>query len=456
MPTWRLKIFITLLGVLSIPFLLVMAGNIYFKERVPWGVYLADTYLGGKSYLEVNTFLEKKSTQLNKEPVKIYTAAGESPLVFSLEELGITLAKEKLLQEVMDLKLSFNLIEMYRLITHGIHLPGHFNCEEEKLIKTLVPVQAGKYVPPQNATIRAEGGKLRITPSQKGRRLKIGDFGEKILQKLSCWPSFPLTIYTETEWLFPEKTILQILQMGIKEEIASTSTFFNPGDQNRAHNIVLAAKKLDNVILAPGELFSFNRIVGEATLEAGYKEAPVIVQERVVLGPGGGICQVSSTLYHAALLAGASIEERHNHGLPVGYLPLGYDATIAYNFLDLKFRNNKPFYILIHLQVLENSIKVTFFGSPSPAEKIKIVTQSIQKINPPVKYQQIKDKPISHYKILQEGKPGFIVETVRIFYEHDQESNREYLGKDHYAPTPQIIAVGTLLERKSKAEDKED
>ena len=117
MPTWRLKIFITLLGVLSIPFLLVMAGNIYFKERVPWGVYLADTYLGGKSYLEVNIFLEKKSTQLNKEPVKIYTAAGESPLVFSLEELGITLAKEKLLQEVMDLKLSFNLIEMYRLIT---------------------------------------------------------------------------------------------------------------------------------------------------------------------------------------------------------------------------------------------------------------------------------------------------------------------------------------------------
>lgn len=456
MPALRLKVLKVLLGVLGIAFLLVIAVNIHFKGRVPRGVYLADTYLGGKSYREVETFLEEKRERLKKEQINIYITAGENPLVFSLEELGLTLAKEKLMREITNLKYSFNFKEMYRFFTHSVYIPGHFNFEEERLMTALGPVQAEKYVPPQNATIRAEEGKLRLNPSQKGRRLKIEKTGEEILEKLFCWPSFPLTIYMETEWLFPKKTILHILNMGIREEIATASTFFNPRDQNRVHNITLAAEKLDNIILAPGELFSFNQIVGEANLGAGYKEAPIIVHERVVPGPGGGICQVSSTLYHAALLAGVSIEERHNHGLPVGYLPPGYDATIAYDFLDLKFRNNKPYYILIHLQVLENSIKATIFGSPSPAEKIEIVTQSLQKIDPPVEYQQRKDKPVTYHRIIQEGKPGFIVETVRIFYEHGQESAREYLGKDRYAPTPQIMAVGTLPEKEIEEKNEEE
>ena len=448
MPALQSKILKTLLkmllGLLGLVFLSVVVVNIYFKERVPWGVYLAGTPLGGKSYQEVELLLGELHAGLKKEQVNIYIASKQDPLVFPLAELGLTLAKDRLLQEVKKLRFSFNIKEMYNFLTYGVHLPQKFNFEDEKWKKALGPVQAGWYTPPRNATIYAEQGKLKMKPSQKGQRLNIEKAGEEIMEKLSCRTSFPLNVYLEREWLFPEKTIMHILQMGIREEAASASTYFSSTDQNRNYNIALAAGKLDNIILAPGELFSFNRLVGEANLGAGFKEAPVIVQGRVVPGPGGGICQVSSTLYHAALLAGVSIEERHNHGLPVGYLPPGYDATIAYDYLDLKFRNNKPYYLLIHLQVFENAIKATIFGSPSPTEKIEVVTQGLQRIEPPVKYEQRADQPVTYQRVVQVGKPGFTVETVRIFYENGQEIKREFLGKDHYMPTPQIIAVGTL------------
>ena len=101
-------------------------------------------------------------------------------------------------------------------------------------------------------------------------------------------------------------------------------------------------------MLTPGTIFSFNQVVGEASLNNGFKEAPIIVNEQFVMGAGGGICQVSSTIYNAALDAGLSIIERHNHGLPVSYLPPGLDATVAYDYLDLKFQNNLKTNILIH------------------------------------------------------------------------------------------------------------
>ena len=298
MPALRSKVLKVLLGA-GHCILLVMAVNIHFKGRVPRGVYLADTYLGGKSYREVETFLEEKRDRLKKEQINIYITAGENPLVFSLEELGLTLAKEKLMREITNLKYSFNFKEMYRFFTHSVYIPGHFNFEEERLMTALGPVQAEKYVPPQNATIRAEEGKLRLNPSQKGRRLKIEKTGEEILEKLFCWPSFPLTIYMETEWLFPKKTILHILNMGIREEIATASTFNPRSKQSSQYHA--GSREIDNIILAPGNSFSFNQIVGEANLKNGYQEAPIIVHERVVPGPGREYLPGVLDLYHAAL-----------------------------------------------------------------------------------------------------------------------------------------------------------
>lgn len=138
--------------------------------------------------------------------------------------------------------------------------------------------------------------------------------------------------------------------------IAQYTTYFDAAHLNRTENLRLAAKALDGKLLAPGERFSFNESVGERTVQAGYKEAMVIVGDAFVPGLGGGVCQVSSTLYNAVTLANLQIIERHPHSLPVDYVPPGHDATVSYPILDLKFRNNRKVPILIRSIVAENTL----------------------------------------------------------------------------------------------------
>ncbi len=122
--------------------------------------------------------------------------------------------------------------------------------------------------------------------------------------------------------------------------LASYTTNFDSGNVNRSTNVRLAAKSIDGTVIKPGKTFSFNKVVGERTAEAGYKQAIVFEGGQPVPGLGGGVCQVSSTLFNAALLSNMKISERHYHSATVSYVPLGRDATVAYGSKDFKFTNN--------------------------------------------------------------------------------------------------------------------
>lgn len=138
--------------------------------------------------------------------------------------------------------------------------------------------------------------------------------------------------------------------------ISQYSTHFDSSQVNRTENIRLATKAIDGKLLAPGARFSFNAVVGERTAEAGYREALVIEGDVFTPGLGGGICQVSSTLYNAVELAGLEIIERHRHSLPISYVPPGQDATVAWPVLDFKFKNSLDAYLLIRSLVEENTL----------------------------------------------------------------------------------------------------
>ena len=133
----------------------------------------------------------------------------------------------------------------------------------------------------------------------------------------------------------------------VKGPVSQYSTEFDSTMVNRTENILLSAKALDGIRLAPGERFSFNEIVGKRTTEAGYKEAPIISGDTFIPGIGGGVCQVSTTLYNAVVLADLEILERHHHSLPVDYVPPGQDATVSYPSLDFKFRNTLDSFLQI-------------------------------------------------------------------------------------------------------------
>lgn len=145
-------------------------------------------------------------------------------------------------------------------------------------------------------------------------------------------------------------------------EISSYATELLNKDEDRIHNIKLAADELNHTLLNPGEVFSFNGILGKRTSDKGYEKAPILLGDgQKGEGTGGGICQISSTLYNAALEADMEIIERHRHSEPVPYVPEGKDATVVYNSKDLRFKNTKDYPVEILVSVSEDEVTVRLY-----------------------------------------------------------------------------------------------
>jgi len=434
-----------IIAVIALIFLiLAVIEYFYFKGRAPLGTFIGKRYVGGKTYEEIDTILEEISESLERERICLYLLEEEKFFYYSLIDMGIVLERERIIKEINNLNRPFNYFHKLQTYRNGVIIPGLFTVKKERFENALAAIKKERCYPPENAEVKAEGGVLKYRPHKNGKGLKEEKLFAEILQRLYYWPSFPQPFQLETEMIYPARKVSDIINMGIKDKIVSFSTFFDDSLPGRNYNISLAAKALDNLLLGPGEMFSFNDLVGEASLENGYKEAPIIVNEQIEMGPGGGICQVSSTIYNAALLSGLAVVERHNHSLPVAYLPPGFDATISYNYLDLKFINDLTFYILIHMQVLENELRAIFFGDPNKCPEVELITGDFNKIPPPVHYRELSDKPPSYREVLQKGREGYTVETMRIFLKNGMEISRESLGRDYYAPLPEICAVGIL------------
>lgn len=148
----------------------------------------------------------------------------------------------------------------------------------------------------------------------------------------------------------------------IKDKLGDYTTYFNPSQEERTNNVRLAAKVLNGQIIAPNGEFSFNQVVGKRAKETGYLPAYTFVDQKVVLDDGGGICQDSSTLYHAARQSHLQILERNTHSLPVTYVPKGEDATVAYGLLDFRFRNTSQNYLYLDVRTGPNWLRIRIYG----------------------------------------------------------------------------------------------
>ncbi len=160
----------------------------------------------------------------------------------------------------------------------------------------------------------------------------------------------------------PPITVELLKQQGIRRKIMEFTTPILSDQQGRSHNVQSTAAVLHDQMLLPGQIFEYSAIVKETEARYGYKEAPVISNGKLLPGIGGGICQVSTTLYGAVLRAGLQIIERRNHSLPVSYAPLGQDATFADNYLNFRFRNSTGHFLLIRTVATETSVTVKLFG----------------------------------------------------------------------------------------------
>lgn len=224
--------------------------------------------------------------------------------------------------------------------------------------------------PAKNARIAEKGGRVRVIPAASGRAVDVGASAQRLadlVEKKATARTLRLIVRKKTA-----RVTAQALQ-GITGRLGQFSTYFNADRAKRVKNIRLAVRSIHGIVLPPGQVFSLNKTVGERTQQRGYRTAQVIEQGKVVPGIGGGVSQVTGTLFNAALLAGLLVEEYHPHSKPVAYLPPGRDATVAWNASDLKFKNTtgKPLYI--DYRISGNKLTATLYGKrPAPGRRIAL------------------------------------------------------------------------------------
>ena len=227
--------------------------------------------------------------------------------------------------------------------------------------------------------------------------------------------------------------------------VSSYSTNYNANEHGRSSNIRLAASKINGTILQPGEVFSYNQTVGNRTASAGFKVAHVYIGNTVADGIGGGICQVSSTLYNAVLYANLGIVERLNHSIPVSYVPKGQDATVAWPNIDFKFKNTLDYPVKIEATASGGVCTVKIMGYKKNDCSVKIIN-SVSKINNfKTVYSEDSSLEPGTEKIIQKGTDGSVIKTQRQIIKDGKVLKTENLPTSNYLSIEQKIARNTAL-----------
>ncbi|MDR0380490.1 MAG: VanW family protein [Oscillospiraceae bacterium] len=227
------------------------------------------------------------------------------------------------------------------------------------------------------------------------------------------------------------------------DELASFTTYLNAGNVPRATNIRLSASMIDGSILMPGDEFSYNKTVGQRTTDRGFKQAGAYVQGKLVDEVGGGICQMSTTLYIAAVRADLKIVERTNHSMTVDYVPVGHDATVNWGSLDLRFQNDKDYPIKIQAEQRGGSVEVTLLGTKIDDHTVSLEQKFLS--TRPFTSQTTVNPALAPgaRKVTVTGHTGYTVETYRVIQDASgQEISRTLEAKNVYNKVDQVIEVG--------------
>ncbi|MBM6823448.1 VanW family protein [Veillonella magna] len=298
--------------------------------------------------------------------------------------------------------------------------------------------------PGKDAFLTYEGGKVIHHKAVPGKRLDIKATLAALKENARAGQleMLPLVIDTKAKPKIGDSDIAPITTL-----LAVYTTQFNPGDENRTHNIQLATDKINGVLLGPGKTFSFNDVVGERTAEAGYDDAPVFMDGKLVPGIGGGICQVSSTLFNTALLSGMTIDERTPHFEPVGYIPAGRDATVAYGYLDFIFHNPYTHPVYIRAVTEGDSLVIYMFGTE--ADKPKQVTVETSAGTAIMRKTIEKTDATKDTDEIREGHNGMSMMTLRHITKADGSIKTDRF-ESVYDPVDTVIIRGTKPKEAAK------
>jgi vancomycin resistance protein YoaR len=376
---------------------------------------------------------------------QIVLAFGDEAWQLDPADIGLSVFVGEIVERALAVGRTGNWLERlkFRILRprERVNIPLIMSVDEGRFRDFVFALMTDIYVAPEDAAfVINPDDTVSVRPSNTGRYLDPEDLGNHI--KEVALKRTDRTVVLNVKPMVPALTTEQANAMNIRECIGRFSTNFNPENKPRVHNIREAARAIDGVILGPGETFSFNEIVGPRSAEAGYLEAPVMVDDDLVPGIGGGICQVSSTLYNAVLLANLSIVARSNHSMLPSYIQAGRDAAVAFDYMDFKFRNDGSSPLLVKLIAAVNSITAKVYGYAPDGYHVSIVASVDEKIPPGTVTVEDPSLAPGDEVVDDEGAWGYVVTVYRVITKDGVELSRERVSKDRYRARPKRILVG--------------
>jgi len=327
-------------------------------------------------------------------------------------------------------------VRAWRALQRGVDLPARYTLEPRSRDRAIDLAREGFEQAPADARLVTQGDEVTIAPAVEGRAVNVKELAAAMADAVATGQT---TIEVPLLPVPPLVSTADIQAMGVSTLMARFTTRFNTALVERSHNIALAASIIDGTLIPPGGRFSFNTVVGPRTAERGFQEAMVIQEDAFVPGLGGGVCQVSSTLYRAVLAAGLQVVERHSHSLPVAYIPLGLDATVSYGGPDLVFLNNTPYYVLLTMRVSgSGELTARVFGGITPAD-VRFETVTTELVAPPVRYIPDRNLGPGQFKVIDQGQYGQTVETYAVY----PDGRRKLISISRYRPMPVQVLVGS-------------
>ena len=265
------------------------------------------------------------------------------------------------------------------------------------------------------------------TAERNGKVVDRAELSSRIRQALATG-----TAYVEIPFSEERASLTKAELLTYTKKLASFTTTFDASQENRSKNIAVAARRIDGTTLRSGAVFSFNATVGARSRANGFSEATVISEGVFTKGVGGGVCQVSTTLYNAALLSGLTVTESKAHSLSVSYVLPSFDAMVS-SSSDLKFRNDFPYPVYLSVKTGEGSLTATVYGKETGRE-YRRVSKVLKRIAPPAG-KVVEGKTDA---VIRLPKEGMVSEAYLDVYEDGKLVERRKLRKDKYAPVQGI------------------
>jgi vancomycin resistance protein YoaR len=420
----------------------VSAGNFRKSDVIATHVTIAGVDVGRLKSAEARLKLETE--WLPTLPETLTAVVGDKTHELSCETLGRQPQFEQAVAAAWSIGREGNILAQLstrlRMMKSGIEIPVSIAVDEASMGAELIRLAAKVDHEPVDATVAVSADdEVSVKPGKPGIKLDRKASAVVLTSALAALSKEPVKLTCKEAQPRVSAESLSHLEV----VLGSYSTPYSAGKVDRTHNLRLAIQAINKHVVMPGEEFSTDQAIGPRLAARGFREAPIFQDGEVTPATGGGICQIATTIYNAALFAGLDVTKRAHHSQPVTYAPAGRDATVYAGVLDLRFRNTTGAPILILGSLGGSKVNVKIIGQRAASRKVRLERTGLSGISYSTKEVPDPELDLGKRKVEKPGRRGIKVTVIRIITEPDGTEERETLHTDVYRPQTEVVRVGS-------------